>query len=139
MPQATAPRPVGAWEGGKRPHEAPGTQAGRPQQFALLRGRPRLLFPARPNGAPHECPGDPGFSAFDWPRLLFGADSSVLLELAARTGVIFLRPLLLRRMTGKRDPAQGALYAAPRASLWNLPGRFHPARPAQLAGERKGT
>lgn len=53
-------------------------------------------------------PGDPGFQAFDWPRLLFGPDGSLLLllELVFRTGVIFLWLLFLLRMTGKRGLAQ---------------------------------
>lgn len=53
-------------------------------------------------------PGEPGFQALDWPRLLLGEDTSVLLllELALRTSVIFLWLLLLLRMTGKRGLAQ---------------------------------
>ncbi|WP_104992209.1 DUF421 domain-containing protein [Deinococcus sp. NW-56] len=54
------------------------------------------------------APGDPGFQAFDWPRLLLGPDPSagLLLELVFRTGVLFVWLLLLLRMTGKRGLAQ---------------------------------
>lgn len=53
-------------------------------------------------------PGDAGFQAFDWPRVLLGEDVSglLLLELVFRTGVIFLWLLFLLRMTGKRGLAQ---------------------------------
>ncbi|MBB5234766.1 uncharacterized membrane protein YcaP (DUF421 family) [Deinococcus budaensis] len=53
-------------------------------------------------------PGEAGFQAFDWPRLLLGEGASglLLLELVFRTGVIFLWLLFLLRVTGKRGLAQ---------------------------------